>query len=775
MRRFVVALLVVFAVAGAIGVALRARNAPALGVAVDLADRLPFARRSDAARLILVGAPESEKHLESGFGGDPERRGRELFQWVREGASLRAQIEAPADREIFLDIEAYGGINDQSLTLRAGNANLGSERVPETRSRVRFTWPAAAQRAGDNLLEFRFSRSLVPASAGGASGDTRDLAAALFSVAIRAAQRSNEALLIRDAPKAYQPFETGAVPGIVLPGASETDFAFDAPEGGVVAFEAEIDPWSLSSGGSGALRVDVETESGTRTLGTVDLTRAAGRTAFQADLDVAAGAPVAVRLAVESAAPHLTFARIHAPRVLGRQAARGEPGPPRGSTSAGQAAPTARPNVLFVVFDAARARDFGVYGDTRGVTPHVDRLAREGVVFEAAYTTAAYTLAAMSSVWTSQQPDRHHGDVAFSAKLPTDRLALAEVLSAQGVHTVGYVANSVAGAFNGFDRGFAEFEDVWKRGSSEADVFRGVIPGLLDRMREKRAPFFAYVHYREPHHPYDPRAPWDVKFGPEGPLGKRMRSGKSAEAWTRDINQGRRAPSEAEVAHIRSLYAGNLGFADGEFGWLREQMESRGLWENTVVIVAGDHGEALFEHGYIGHNTQVYEESARVPLVIAGPGVAGGSRVAGLVDLTDVAPTILDVFRLRGAGGSSRAFQGESLLDFATRRERKPAVLTRTVWSRPVYGMRTRDLTFVYNSATTATEFLARPERAIDPEARLKVSGVRAEALRQNLLAWVAALRRGAVAADATAGMTREQCENLKSLGYVGGDVACPN
>jgi arylsulfatase A-like enzyme len=779
MRRFVVAavvaVVVVLAIAAA-ALALRWRT-PASGpavVAVDLAERLPFARRSDSERLILVGAPESEKHLVTGFGGDPERRGRELFQWVRQGASLRVTLEAPGDREIILDIEAYAGTGDQSLTLHAGTTLLGSQPVPATRSRIRFEWPASAQSAGENTLAMTFARAVVPARAGGASGDTRDLAAALFSVAIPAADRKNEALLIRDAPRAYQAFENAGVPGIVLPGGSATEFAFEAPENGVLALEAEADPWSLSSGGSGALRIDLDTDEGTKSLGTLHLTRAAGRSAFTAPIDVPARSPALLRFSVASEPPRLTFARVTAPRILGRVDGRTPPTTTTTAASPAGGAVPRPPNVLLVVFDAARARDFGAYGDPRGVTPNVDRLAREGVVFESAYTTAAYTLAAMSSVWTSQQPDRHHGDVAFSAKLPRDRLTLAEVLSAQGVHAAGWVANAVAGAFNGFDRGFAEFEDVWKRGSSEADVFRAVAPGFLDRMKAKGAPFFAYVHYREPHHPYDPRAPWDVKFGPEGPIAKPLRSGKRAEAWTKEINQGRRSPTDREVAHLRSLYAGNLGFADAEFGWLREQFESRGLWSNTVVIVIGDHGEALFERGYIGHNTQVYEESARIPLIVAGPAMPAGARLDGLVDLTDVAPTILEVFGLAGAGGSSRSFQGESLLGVVRTNGGKRAVLTRTVWARPVYGLRTRDLTFLYNSATTATEFLGRPSRANEAVASVKVGGVRAETMRQELLAWVAALRRGAVQADATAGMTREQCENLKSLNYVGGDVVCP-
>ena len=143
-----------------------------------------------------------------------------------------------------------------------------------------------------------------------------------------------------------------------------------------------------------------------------------------------------------------------------------------------------RPNVLLIVLDAARAQSLGAYGHGRATSPNVDRFSREGFTFDNAYTTAAYTLAAMSSVWTSQQPDRHHGDVAFSAPIPADRLMLAEVLTAQGIHTAGFVANGVAGAVNGFDRGFQEFDEPWRKYGSAASGFRNVMPGFLDRMKK---------------------------------------------------------------------------------------------------------------------------------------------------------------------------------------------------------------------------------------------------------------------------------------------------
>ena len=82
--------------------------------------------------------------------------------------------------------------------------------------------------------------------------------------------------------------------------------------------------------------------------------------------------------------------------------------------------------------------------------------------------------------------------------------------------------------------------------------------------------------------------------------------GEEADKWMRDVNQGVIQPSAEEIDHLRRLYDGNLAFADQEVGILRAEMESRGLLDNTLVIVTGDHGEALFEHGFIGHNTHIF-------------------------------------------------------------------------------------------------------------------------------------------------------------------------
>jgi arylsulfatase A-like enzyme len=378
----------------------------------------------------------------------------------------------------------------------------------------------------------------------------------------------------------------------------------------------------------------------------------------------------------------------------------------------------------------------------------------------------------MSSVWTSQYPERHHDAVSFSEPLPRGSLTLAELLQAQGIHTAGFVANPVAGGLNGFDRGFAEFHEVWRDTGSRGDSFRQILPGWLKANKDRR--FFAYIHFREPHFPYDPPPPFDALFGPEGPITREQRRDMG---FFTAINQGRRPMSDAEREHLVRLYDGGLAFADQEVGALRKYLEVAGLMERTVVILAADHGEGLMEHGWIGHNVQLYEPSVHVPLIVRFPrGKApAGKRVTPFVSLIDLGPTIADLFGVMGKGGSERQFQGRSLLGVIGGGAGRPAVLSRTVWDRPRYALRDERYKFI-NDTRNGDEQLYDLEADPGETRNLTATDpLRSAYYRQALQHWTLGLARPEAASGVGRSFTREQCENLKSMGYLGPDVKCPD
>jgi arylsulfatase A-like enzyme len=238
--------------------------------------------------------------------------------------------------------------------------------------------------------------------------------------------------------------------------------------------------------------------------------------------------------------------------------------------------------------------------------------------------------------------------------------------------------------------------------------------------------------------------------------------------WITEVNQGRRQQTEEERAHLVRLYDGNLAFADEQIGALRRALEAQGLLDRTVVIVMADHGEGLGEHGWIGHNVQLYEESIHIPLVVRFPGGKGpaGKRIAALVDLLDLAPTIADVFGVLGQGGSDKQFQGRSLLPVVEGAPGKPAILSRTVWDRPRYALRDDRFKYFYDTRSGEEQLF---DLQADPGETRDVAPsdpLRAAYFRQALHQWILGLGRRGGAAEEGA-LTPEQRENLCALGYI--------
>ena len=750
-------------------------------VAYDLAGRVAVAERWSAADVLLFGTPAAEPRAEGFYreaGGGPG----DPFLWSKAEAEVLLSWGSAAPRVGIVDLAPFRGVREQAVAVRLNGTPVGGFRLNDVRHRYRLALPAEAQVSGDNRLRFEFTASASPADLDPKHPDKRRLAAQFYSLVTGPASAPGlEDLLARDAPRPFGLSEAGGIPSLDLVGPALVRFAIRLPPGAELRFTPDLHPAARAAAARAVLRVTFEgadAEGRPRELWRRVL-EAADAAPAEAAVKLPGRAGDIARIGLEvvpSGDSRFAWGSFTAPRVMGRSAAdplAGAPySPAEDARADGLRRSLAGANVVLVVLDAARARQLGCYGYARPTTPEIDRIAAEGVVFERAYTPAVYTLGAMSSLWTSQYPDRHHGDVSFSSPLPRDRLTLADVLSGQGVTTAGFVANPIAGGLNRFDAGFGEFRELWRELGSDGGVFRQAVPPWLAGKEGRR--FFAYLHFREPHFPYDPQAPFDTKFGPDGPIPKAVRRDST---WITDVNQGRRALTPEEREHLVRLYDGNLAFADQEVGALRGALEAEGLWDRTVFIVTADHGEELLEHGWIGHNVHLYEPSVRVPLVVRFPKGTGpaGTRVRELVDLLDLAPTIADVFGVRGRGGSREQFQGRSLLPVVQGAPGKPMVLSRTVWDRPRYGLRDGRYALLADTRTGEARLF---DTAADPEERQDLADrlpLRTAYYRQTLDHWTRNLARPARSGAEEAGvMTKEACESLKSLGYVPGGFTCP-
>lgn len=293
-------------------------------------------------------------------------------------------------------------------------------------------------------------------------------------------------------------------------------------------------------------------------------------------------------------------------------------------------------NVVVVVIDTLRSDRLATYGATRQTAPFLDGLAREGAVFDGLSPTS-WTKPATASLLTGLHPLRHQA-VGRPDSLPDQVATLAERLREKGYQTLGVSANGWISPAFGFDQGFDEL--ILEDGVAHAE---DVNASLLPLLGGLEPPFFLYVHYIDPHAPYEPRTAWD---GGELSAGLRAQ-GPVAIKDLDPFSLLRRSP--ALLARARDLYDGEIRGADRGLEQLVDALRQRDLLEGTVLVVTSDHGEEMEDHGRMSHGLSLYEEVVRVPLVFHAPHlIPPGHR--GRASLLDVVPTLMDLLDL----GSSR-------------------------------------------------------------------------------------------------------------------------
>lgn len=408
-----------------------------------------------------------------------------------------------------------------------------------------------------------------------------------------------------------------------------------------------------------------------------------------------------------------------------------------------------RPNVLLVTLDTTRADHLSSYGYPLPLTPHLDRLAREGARFRSCTTPSAFTQAAHASILTGTYPAYHGVRINGQAALASVHRTLAEGLADAGYATAGFVGAFVLDGRWGLDQGFAHYDDRLELGAGEqidlASIQRPaneVVDAALAWLAEPRSgPFFAWVHLYDAHAPYAPPEPFASRYGGRG---------------------------------LAGLYDGEIAFADDQVGRLLAWLAQQGLAENTVVAVIGDHGEALGSHGELTHGYFLYDYATQVPLIVRLPrGLAQGIEVAAPVRSIDLYPTLLE---LAGAAVPAAA-QGRSLVPLLEGRADSPprepaysesmAPFLQYGWS-PMFGL--RDGRYLYIDAPQPELY----DVAADPQAAVNLidrDRPRARAMRAELERIHAAAGTGAPQVE-EANLDSETLAKLAALGYVASSEA---
>jgi len=306
-------------------------------------------------------------------------------------------------------------------------------------------------------------------------------------------------------------------------------------------------------------------------------------------------------------------------------------------------------NLVIIGVDTLRRDHLGCYGYERRTSPNIDHLAQQGVLFEDVVSQAPWTLPSFASIFTSLYPSQHGGGFmvpgagSFGRRMGSDFPTLAIVLLKHGYST-GAIINAPALAPEfGVDRGFEYYLTTprWEKRDAEGtteDALR-----WIDQHGSE--PFFLFVHYFDPHEPYEPPAPYDTLFDPgyQGRIGSSFNRDRYCrlETWLANTED---PEVSAAWNHIRSLYDGEIAFTDKAIADLLDGLEKRGLRDKTLIVFISDHGEEFYDHGGFEHGHTLYEELIKVPLIMSLPGrLPAGKRIKRQVRSIDVLPTVLDI------------------------------------------------------------------------------------------------------------------------------------
>jgi arylsulfatase A-like enzyme/Tfp pilus assembly protein PilF len=396
-------------------------------------------------------------------------------------------------------------------------------------------------------------------------------------------------------------------------------------------------------------------------------------------------------------------------------------------------------NVLLITLDTTRADRLGCYGHDLARTSTLDGLAQTGVLFENAYTPAVITLPSHASILTGLLPPAHGVRNNIGQRLVPETETLAELLEADGFRTGAVIAAFVLDSMFGLNQGFESYDDYMPISRP-----RG-IPGMERRATQvtdtalrwlseaKGARWFLWAHYFDPHSPFSPPSPYREQF--------------------------RERPYDGEVAYM-----------DAEIGRLLEGVAEIGARDRTIVVAVGDHGEGLEEHGEFGHGVFLYDETARVPLIITVPDLLDGPRrVRSVVRTTDVMPTILDLLHLPprpDADGTSLWPLMEGVVDDLDLSAYGEATtpLSMYGWS-PIASLREETWKYIHAPKQELYDMEADPAERNN---LLPAEEERAAAMRRRLEEiHESALEAGRGSEEISA--SPDDLARLRSLGYVGG------
>ncbi len=461
--------------------------------------------------------------------------------------------------------------------------------------------------------------------------------------------------------------------------------------------------------------------------------------------------------------------------------------------------------VILIQGDTLRTDHLDLYGYHRKTAPTLRRLAEEGAVFKNAITQTSWTKAATPSVHTSLYPTTH-GVHKIPDRLPSSAATLAEAYRDAGYATASFSSVAFTGAFTNLHQGFEEVHEgestVGRAGPKGAKTAREYVDRLVEWLDDHRdVPSFVFLHVFDPHAPYEPNRPYDTTWAdPKGRveyerqqelLKKVVKDAFLANRGmaTRDELVQAGVDPEAFIRYSKDWYDGSILGMDTELGRMVERLQELGLRDRSLLAFYADHGEEFHDHSRMWHGHTVYGEMIRVPLILWAPGrVAARQVIDEPVSLIDVMPTLLEMSGLR----VPPAAQGQSLRPLLGKEGGTGVVTADSGWKRrPVIAEKQPMSNKEHPQADECYAIMDgrwkliqnvvrgpdKPEFELfafldDPLDQKNVAAEHPDVvtrLTRDITAWRKSATEARLKPDseATKGMTAEQLEQLRSLGYV--------
>lgn len=422
--------------------------------------------------------------------------------------------------------------------------------------------------------------------------------------------------------------------------------------------------------------------------------------------------------------------------------------------------------VVLIVIDTMRKDHLSCYGNPRPTSPHIDRLAQEGVRFDRAYSQAPWTTPSIGALLSSQYPTSL-GILDERSRIPQEVVLLAEVFRKANVATSAVVSHSFCSRRWGFAQGFDHFDQSNVLGHNEV-VSAGVSDRAIEQLEElSERPFFLFLHYFDPHFAYIEHADFPFRETEESYQGP-VRSGMK---FTRLLKLKRRL-RDVDLVELLRIYDSETAWTDCQIGRVLEHLREEDLYDRSLIILTADHGEEFLDHSNLGHTKTLYDELVNVPLIVKYPvGFPAETPLAqqpsviqSPVGLVDLYPTILDVVELP----LEHAIRGQSFLE-AGRDER---LSPRPIFLETSKGNRRRAVVLGRHKLVVDLDndqsWLF--DLAADPAEKVNLRNTEPETtalLRQKLDQWLATNVAGEFEVETQLDLSEEERERLLEMGYL--------